>query len=71
MPDGLVEIIGRAFIDIVSQFVSKYVLYPIGLLALKLITFGMYPPLSKQHNRTFVSVFGLAIILTSVTVIYS
>ena len=66
--DALIEVAARAILEVV--FVGVF--YWPGWAILRLLTLGRYPPAQTiPHNRYFVAMIALAVVLVGVTVYFS
>lgn len=60
--------------DLVGLFVAaiaEFVLHPIGVVILRLLTLGRYPPKNADYNHQLVASVPLVIALAVVTVLFS
>ena len=53
------------------SLLGAYIAYPIGKLALRLLTLGYYPPENRPHNTMFVSLTPWWLFGTIITLVYS
>lgn len=68
MLDALFELIARFLVE----FIFFTVLYGIGWIMLKIVTFGRYPPRPpKKHNEELVALLPLAILFAVITFAFS
>jgi hypothetical protein len=66
--DAIVEVVARVVGQFVVDVVLVGVFYWPGWIILRMVTFGRYPPSQAQpHNREFVAVVALAVLLAGVT----
>jgi hypothetical protein len=70
IPTLLSELFGDAPIPGVIGVV-RILLHAIGLLMLRALTLGRYPPRDRPYNRNLVIAFPMVIILLVVTVVFS
>ena len=70
--DAIAEVAVRAIWNFVIDVVLVGLFYWPGWLVLRALTFGRYPPMQSQpHNREFVAVVALALLLIGVTLFFS
>lgn len=68
MLDALFELIAKFLIE----FVFNTVLYGVGWVMLKVVTFGRYPPRPPQkHSEELVALFPVAILFVGLAVAFS
>ena len=72
MLETLLEFIARFVGGFLVEVIFYSVLYPIGWLMLKAITFGRYPPPAPlRHNRELVACLPLVAMLFGITIAFS
>ena len=51
--------------------IAEYVLHPVGVLILRALSFGRYPPRDRDYNHMVVSMVPLVLIVVVATVLFS
>lgn len=72
MFDALIEFIARLVWGFLVEVIFYSVLYPIGWLMLKAVTFGQYPPPPpREHNRDVVAAIPIVLAAIAITLALS
>lgn len=67
--DAIAEVAVRAVGRLIVDLILTGIFYWPGWLFLRVLTLGRYPPSkATPHNREFVALFGLAVILLAVLI---
>lgn len=70
--DAIVEVVTRVVGQLIIEVLLVGIFYWPGWVILRVLTFGRYPPLqSEPHNREFVAMVALAMLLAGVVFYYS
>jgi hypothetical protein len=61
----------EAGVRIAGATIAEYILHPVGVLILRMLSLGRYPPRDRDYNHDVVSMVPLVLILVVVAILYS
>jgi hypothetical protein len=71
LAEGIFRILGRFIAHLIVNVLVEIVFYLIGKVALRIITFGKYPPPPEQkHSEEFVQIVGFLVLVAAFTVLF-